>query len=107
MTIAQALNKATKKLQTRQISSARLDAEVLLGFILKKPREYLLAHDEKNLSDSLNTKFVQLINRRRKYEPIAYIIGQKEFYGLNIIKCPAPALEFNTLKKVKFHPLYF
>lgn len=84
MTIAQALIRADKKLQSKSISSARLDAEVLFGFALNKPREYLLAHGEKYLTPAEQKKCSALIGRRAKHEPVAYIIGSKEFYGLKL-----------------------
>jgi release factor glutamine methyltransferase len=85
MTINQALIQAAKKLQSKNISSAHLDAEVLLGYILKKSREHLLAHDENRLKSTEQKKYSTLVSRRARYEPIAYLIGQKEFYGLNLI----------------------
>lgn len=89
MTIKQSLHQAIKKLQQKQIDSAHLDAEVLLSHILKKPREWLLAHDDRILTASQTAKFEKLILRRAKYEPLAYIIGYKEFYGLKYKVSPA------------------
>ncbi len=88
MTNSQALNAATKKLLGKKISSAHLDAEVLLSFVLKLSREKVLAHPENNLTAAQSDKFKKLISRRAKYEPIAYIIGVKEFYGLPIKVSP-------------------
>jgi release factor glutamine methyltransferase len=59
-----------------------LDAELILSFVIKKPREYLFAYPEKRLATSQTAKFKSLARRRLKGEPIAYIIGKKEFYGL-------------------------
>jgi release factor glutamine methyltransferase len=59
-----------------------LDAEILLSFVLKKPKEYFLAHPEKKLTASQERKFFSFCRRRSMGEPIAYIAGQKEFYGL-------------------------
>lgn len=60
----------------------RLDAEVLLSYALKKPREFVLAHPEYKLSQNQELKVRNYVSRRKKGEPIAYILGQKEFYGL-------------------------
>lgn len=84
MDIKTVLNDATKKLAAKKISSARLDAEVILSFVLKKPREYVLAHNERILKPTEQKLCSTLISRRTKYEPIAYLIGEKEFYGLPI-----------------------
>lgn len=83
MTIKEALNSAQEKLNKKKIASARLDAEVLLAFCLKIEREYLLAHDEKKLTPAEQKKYTGLIKRRLAYEPIAYLIGTKNFYGLD------------------------
>lgn len=64
------------------LNKADLDAEVLLSFILNKPREFLYSHPEKKLTKLQLNKFKQLLRRKNKGEPIAYITGQKEFYGL-------------------------
>lgn len=61
---------------------APLDTELLLSYALKKPREYLLTHPEKRLKNEQISKFNQLSKRRESGEPIAYILGKKEFYGL-------------------------
>lgn len=82
MTIGQSLNFGYAKLQPKNISSFQLDAEILLSFITKKPREFLLAHTEKPLTTNQAKRYSILISRRAKYEPVAYLIGKKDFYGL-------------------------
>ncbi len=84
MTIKLALASAIKKLKQKAISSAHIDAEILLAFILKQTREWLLAHDDHELTSRQLAKFLTLISQRTSYEPLAYIIGYKEFYGLKI-----------------------
>jgi len=65
-----------------EIDVAALEAHVLLGHVLSKPRAYLLAYPEVALTDSALTQFAALLARRLHGEPIAYLIGQREFYGL-------------------------
>lgn len=62
--------------------SPQLDAEILLAQAINKPKEYLYTYPEKHLTSAQIKKFRQSISRRKKYEPIAYIIGYKYFYGL-------------------------
>jgi release factor glutamine methyltransferase len=59
----------------------RLDAEVLLAFILKKDRSWLIAHSQYNLLSEECERFADYVNHRRSGKPLAYIVGQKEFYG--------------------------
>ncbi len=61
--------------------SAALDADVLLCFVLKKPRTYLRAWSEKIPSVDTITAFKHLINRRSEGEPIAYLTGHREFWS--------------------------
>jgi release factor glutamine methyltransferase len=62
--------------------SALLDAQILLAFVLDKPRSYLFTWPEKNLTDEQVQQFADLLARRHCGEPIAYIIGEKEFWSL-------------------------
>lgn len=63
--------------------SARLDAELLLSHVLKKERSYLLAYDEIKLSLLEMRQFRYLVKKRKMGLPLAYILGKKEFYGLD------------------------
>lgn len=65
----------------------RLDAQLLLLHALGKPgsdRAWLLAHDTDALPDEVAQQFRQLSLRRASGEPLAYITGSKEFFGLNL-----------------------
>lgn len=59
-----------------------LESEVLLGFVLKCSRTYLYTWPDKKVSIDDQQHFMDLVNRRRSGEPIAYIIGEKEFWSL-------------------------
>lgn len=61
----------------------RLDLEVLISHAINKPREFVLAHPEYEIRKSQIAKLGSFIKRRMKHEPIAYITGHKEFYGLD------------------------
>ncbi|OGF48253.1 protein-(glutamine-N5) methyltransferase, release factor-specific, partial [Candidatus Falkowbacteria bacterium RIFOXYD2_FULL_35_9] len=66
----------------KNTDSAELDAEVLLAFILGKNKEYLFTYPEKELTKIQLSKFLNLIKKRATGEPVAYLIGEKEFFGL-------------------------
>ncbi|RLA09040.1 MAG: peptide chain release factor N(5)-glutamine methyltransferase [Gammaproteobacteria bacterium] len=59
-----------------------LDIDILLKFVLKKPRSFLYANSDYILNEEQNKKLKRLIQQRKKGKPIAYIISEKEFYGL-------------------------
>ena len=65
------------------IENARLDAQVLLCFTMHIERSFLYAHSEHQVSPAQAQAYLTLIERRRLHEPIAYITGHKEFYGLD------------------------
>ena len=62
--------------------SARLDIELLLCHVLKKNRTYLFTWPDKTLSPEQAEEFLQFFNRRKSGEPIAHILGQREFWSL-------------------------
>jgi release factor glutamine methyltransferase len=70
--------------QTIDKNITRLDAELLLAKVLNKPRSYLYAYSEQKLSLSEELEYQNFLNRRLKGEPIAYIIGEKEFWSLSL-----------------------
>lgn len=61
--------------------SARLDAEILLARTIDMPRSYLFAHPEDELDERSFEQFAGLLQRRADGEPMAYIMGTKEFWS--------------------------
>ena len=70
------------QLLAKTSDSAKLDVEILLSFVLKKERSYLLTWPENKLSDEQLLEFISLLSRRAEGEPIAYLVGVKEFWSL-------------------------
>ncbi len=81
LTIKEVLNRAIHDLQKVDVKSASLDARMLLQFILDKPHEYLVLNKQQILTPETIDQFNSLLVRRINFQPIAYIIGVKEFYG--------------------------
>ncbi|MCW8833252.1 MAG: peptide chain release factor N(5)-glutamine methyltransferase [Colwellia sp.] len=79
--IANLLNQGLRILQESS-DSPLLDAQVLLTFVLNKPRTYLLTWPEKHVSNELLEQYVDLLVRRSLGEPVAYITSEKEFWSL-------------------------
>ncbi|MBN2016474.1 peptide chain release factor N(5)-glutamine methyltransferase [Candidatus Dojkabacteria bacterium] len=82
MTISQLLQRGSKIL-SKKSHTPELDSEVLLAFALAKSKSYLLSHGEQSVSPAKTKKFLKLISKRLKREPIAYLANKKEFYGLD------------------------
>lgn len=79
-TIKTLLANATNTL-TNHSDSPLLDAEVLLGFVLNKPRTYLRAWCDNTLTDQQQTVFAALVQQREQGIPIAYLTGTREFWS--------------------------
>ena len=84
MTVAVALREATARL-TETSDTARLDAELLMAHALGVSRSDMLL---RHMSDDAPAGFASLVNRRVHREPIAYILGDAEFYGRRLIVTP-------------------
>jgi release factor glutamine methyltransferase len=65
-------------------SSARIEVQCLLQQVLQVQRVYLLAHPERVLTKAEYAQYHELLQRRLSGEPVAYILGQREFFGLNL-----------------------
>jgi release factor glutamine methyltransferase len=66
------------------IDDARLEAEVMLINVLQMPRHRIYAYQEQELTPRQEELLAQLVERRLKREPLAYMLGHKEFYGLDL-----------------------
>lgn len=77
MTVAEAIRAAAERLSASS-DTARLDAELLMAHALGVSRSQMLLHA---MRDPVPVSFDQLIDRRARCEPVAYILGKQEFYG--------------------------
>jgi release factor glutamine methyltransferase len=83
-TIASWLAEAREQLTGSGISSSTLDAELILGHVLNKPRAWILAHDTDELTANHSESANTLIARRASREPLVHLTGTREFYGLDL-----------------------
>jgi release factor glutamine methyltransferase len=74
---------------TGSSGSPRLDAELLLGLVTGKSRAYLAGFGERSVSVEEEARYRALIARRKAHEPVAYLTGYKEFFGIDIQVSPA------------------
>jgi release factor glutamine methyltransferase len=79
------LLQGVQRLHGAGIDSARLDAELLLGWALGMSREDLIVAAARNLSLAESDRYEDLLKRRLNREPLAYITGQQEFWSLDFI----------------------
>ena len=79
---------AVERLSASGSTSAALDAGLLLEKVTGKSRLELFTYNLAEISDEHETAFEELISRREQGEPVAYILGEKEFWGLKFKVCP-------------------
>ena len=84
LTVLESLNLSTDYLQKHGIVSPRINAELLLSSILNCKRLDLYLAFDKPLSDDEQEKYRNFLKRRGKFEPLQYITGSVEFYGIEI-----------------------
>ena len=114
MKTSEAINIGSKILKNRNITSHKIDAEIILSQVLKTSREKLLIN-EQVISFSDLKRFKKIISRRLKKEPIAYIFNKKEFrskdfYVVKNSLIPRPETELlidPIIKKFRGKSLYF
>ena len=83
MTIKQALIKGVTVLKLEKISTPKLKARLLLQYVLKKPRQYLIVYDNQQLTDKEEQEYLKYVELLTQGEPIEHITHQKEFMKLN------------------------
>lgn len=83
-TLREALQWGERALAQSALDSPRLDVEILLAHALGITRAQLHAHPQRELSSAELASYHQMIERRARHEPVAYIVGHKEFYGLDL-----------------------
>ena len=108
MISSSALKNAEDILKKSQIPSWRLDAEILLAEVLRKDRSELMIRNNLKISNKKAFTFNRYIDRRKKFEPVAYILNNKEFFSLDFFVnknslIPRPETELMVEKAVKIY----
>lgn len=83
MNIGSLLNLATKMLKSRNIDTARLDSQLILGKVLNKDKIYLMINSSEEVEKEKEEEFLNLINKRMENMPVRYILGEVDFMGLD------------------------
>lgn len=84
LTVQEALRSGSQELARAGCDQPRLDAETLLAHVLRAGRAYLFAHPERGLTVAEEGAWREALARRVGREPVAYIVGRKEFYDLDL-----------------------
>lgn len=89
MQLKQALSSAIERLEAADVGSPRMNAEVLLMFVLGVNRAYLYAHSELELTAEDEARYDAVLAQRATGMPSQYITGHQEFWGLDFVVSPA------------------
>lgn len=92
ITLGELLKRDSKVLEgalNHETVAARIEVQCLLQAVLQVSRAYLLTHPERILNDDESARYGGLFARRLAGEPVAYLLGEREFYGLNFRVTPA------------------
>ncbi len=108
MILNNTIKKASNILKNNNILTHELDAEIILSNIMNVEREFFILNDKLNISKKIIKEFNSAIERRVKREPVAYIIGKKEFWNDKFIVnsstlVPRPETELIIYKLIKFY----
>ena len=108
MNTLELLNIGSNKLRFNGVLSHRLDSELILSKILKKSREEIIINLDRNITSKESVIFQRFIKRRIKKEPIAYLLGEKEFWSKIFIVnkdtlIPRPETELMIDKIIKLY----
>ena len=106
MKIKTLLHQSQEKLK-KSSSTPSLDVEILLSFVLNKNREHILVNLDQEISLKQEKTFKKLLQKRLSKEPIAYIIGEKFFYGRKFavdsqVLIPRPETELLVEKTLEY-----
>jgi release factor glutamine methyltransferase len=97
------LRQSMADLEEAGVETPQLDAELMLAHALGTVRSQLYAQPDRSLDTETEESFQALVSRRKAREPVAYIIGHKEFYGLDLLvdqRVLIPRPETETLVEV-------
>lgn len=83
MTIREAINKLTIKLKSENIDSPKLKARLLMQFILNKPRQYLIVHDEEKITKEQENKLKEAMQKLISGTPLQHITNRQEFMKMD------------------------
>ncbi len=106
-TIQKIINWSQNYLQEKGVENPRLDAELLLEEVLSISRIQLYTQWDRPLNADELAKYKVLIKRRAQREPLAYILGKREFYSLDFKVSPAVLVPRPETEELVEHALHF
>jgi release factor glutamine methyltransferase len=104
--LRQVLQQTHRTLEASHIPDARLEAEVMVMNVMRMPRQDLFAQQEAEVGPPQERALQEIVQRRLKREPLAYILGYKEFYGINLLVNPSVLIPRPETESLVEHALF-
>ena len=95
-----------RSLEGAGIPDARLEAEVMVMNVMRMPRQSMFAEQETEVSGQQQETLDSHLKRRFDREPLAYILGQREFYGVSVMVTPAVLIPRPETEGLVEHALF-
>ena len=95
-----------QKLEAAGIPDARLEAEVLVMNVMRMARQNIFGEQDTEVSEEQQAALDELLERRYNREPLAYLLGQREFYGINVMLTPAVLIPRPETEGLVEHALF-
>jgi release factor glutamine methyltransferase len=107
MNLGSILKRSILELKNAGIETAELDAKVLLENSISKDSVFLFSHNDVLITNAEYSRFRRFLRRRKKGEPIAYILGHKEFFGYDFfvnknVLVPRPETEWLVERSIEY-----
>ncbi len=104
--LRQVIQRTHQTLESGGIPDARLEAEVMTMNVMRMPRQDLFAQQETEVGPQQEEQLDAIIQRRLAREPLAYILGYKEFYGVNLLVNPDVLIPRPETESLVEHALF-
>ena len=104
--IREVIHRTHQTLETAGIPDARLEAEVLVMNVMRMTRQNIFAQQDNEVGPQYELDLAGMLERRRQREPLAYILGYREFYGINVMVTPSVMVPRPETENMVEHTLF-
>ena len=104
--VREAIQQAHQTLEAAGIPDARLEAEVLVMSVMRMTRQNIFAQQETEVGSRLEQDLAVLLEQRLQRTPLAYILGYREFYGINVMVTPSVMVPRPETENMVEHTLF-
>ena len=104
--VREVIQQAHQTLEAAGIPDARLEAEVMVMSVMRMTRQNIFAQQETEVGSRLEQDLAVLLEQRLQRTPLAYILGYREFYGINVMVTPSVMVPRPETENMVEHTLF-